>query len=256
MLHNKKKHNNLISLFLLTILAIACFRVTASEQSEFQQVIINDAFIEFHTGPGRGFPVFHIEEKGEKIFLIKKKTQWFKVKAVNGKMGWVHQDKLENTLTLQGDEYQSDKTEQDDFVNRKFETGVIAGEFGGAQVMTLFSGFNWTKNITSELAISQAIGSASDIQFINFNMMHQPFPEWRVSPYIKIGGGIIKTKPSATLVLTEDREDEMVHAGLGVRFYISQQFFIRAEYNSHTILTSRNDNDEIEEWKLGFSVFF
>ena len=86
--------------------------------------------------------------------------------------------------------------------------------------------------------------------------MHQPFPEWRVSPYFKLGAGIIQTSPFTTLVQTPDRTDEIVNVGVGVKAYISRQFFIRAEYSSHTILTSRNDNDEVEEWKLGFSVFF
>jgi len=247
-----------IKLFLILLLLISCNNAIADDKNneEFQQVEVAEPFVELHTGPGRGYPVFHIVERGEKISLIKKKTQWYKVKSPRGKLGWVNEDNLEKTLTLEGDFYETDKPDEKQYIERDFEVGVLAGDFGGATVMTLYGGWNWTPNISTELAFSQAIGNVSDIQFINLNIMHQPFPEWRVSPYIKIGTGVIRTKPNATLILTEDRDDEMVHAGLGVRIYVSRQFFVRAEYNSHTILTRRNDNDEVEEWKIGFSVFF
>ena len=31
---------------------------------------------------------------------------------------------------------------------------------------------------------------------------------------------------------------------------------LRAEYKSHVVFTSRNDNEEVDEWKLGFAFFF
>lgn len=227
-----------------------------SKQNNYQQVEVAEAFIELHTGPGRGFPVFHIVEKGEKISLIKRRTQWYKVSSPRGVSGWVPQRKLLKTLNLEGQNYQTDELAQQDYFNRSFEAGVLSGDFGGATVMSLNTIWNWTSNLGAELSYSQAIGNVSDIQFANVSILHQAFPEWRISPYVKIGAGVIKTKPNATLIVAPDREDEMVHAGVGVRVYVSRQFFIRAEYNSHTILTSRNDNDEVEEWKLGFSVFF
>lgn len=234
---------------------MGCSSVSA-DTDDYQQVQIADPFIEMHTGPGRGYPVFHIVEKGQEVFIIKKKTQWYKVKSSRGKLGWVHEDEMERTLTADGETFEIQKKDRDGFVNRDFEMGFMAGELQGANVMTLYGGWSWTPNISTELTISQALGNVSDIQFANLNIMHQPFPEWVVSPYVKLGTGIIQTKPRATLVFPEDREDEMVTVGLGARVYIARQFFLRAEYNSHKILTSRNDNDEVEEWKIGFGVYF
>ncbi len=31
---------------------------------------------------------------------------------------------------------------------------------------------------------------------------------------------------------------------------------VRVEYTNHYIITSRNTNDEVNEWKVGFNVFF
>ncbi len=246
----------LIPLTLYLFIVSGSIYAKDDENESYQQVTIAEPFIEFHTGPGRGYPIFFIVEKGDKITLIKKKTQWYKVESNKGKQGWVHEDQMAQTLTSSEDNFKIDKPEQSEFVQRDFEAGVLVGDFGGANVMTLFSGWSWTPNISTELAYSQALGNVSDSRLIDLSIMHQTFPEWAVSPYIKIGTGRIVTKPHATLVSTEDRKDEFVHAGLGFRIYLSRQFSARIEYNSYTILTSRNDNNETGEWKLGFSVFF
>lgn len=242
--------------FLILLLILGCQTATADSDEDYQQVSVADPFIEMHTGPGRGYPIFHVVEKGQSILLIKKRTQWYKVKSPRGKVGWVHEDQMEQTLTPEGERYETEKPTKEGFVNRNFEAGALAGDFDGANVLTLYTGWSWTPNISTELTVSQALGNVSDIQFATVNIMHQPFPEWYVSPYVKLGTGIITTKPRATLVFPEDREDELLVAGIGFRAYVSRQFFIRAEYNSYTILTSRNDNDQVEEWKLGFSVYF
>ncbi|WP_196137435.1 outer membrane beta-barrel protein [Aliikangiella sp. G2MR2-5] len=238
------------------ILLAGVASLSALAEDDYQVVEIAEPFIEMHTGPGRGYPVFHVVEKGQTIQLIKKRTEWYKVLAKRSKLGWVHEDQLRRTLTPSGENFEINKPDQEGFVDRNFEAGMLAGDFGGANVMTLYGGWSWTQNISTEIAVSQALGNVSDIQFINLNIMHQPFPEWTFSPYVKIGTGRVKISPNATIIQPQDREDEMVHAGVGMRVYISRQFFLRAEYNAHTILTSRNDNDEIEEWKLGFSVYF
>ena len=64
------------------------------------------------------------------------------------------------------------------------------------------------------------------------------------------------TSPSATLVLPLDRTDQTAYAGAGLRFYLTRRFFVRAEYRWHTVFTSRDDNEELDEWKLGLAFFF
>ncbi len=226
------------------------------ELAEYQTVIIEEAFIELHTGAGRGFPVFHVEEKGEVIHIIKKKTQWYKVLTKKGHKGWVHEDKMAKTLLSEEQVFDIANSKQIDFQKKRWEAGVLTGDFGGATTLSLYAGWNWTENIGTEISVSQALGSVSDIRYASINLTHQVFPEWRISPYFKLGAGIIQTVPFSTIIQSQDRTDEMILVGFGLKMYASRQFFIRVEYLNHTILTSRNDNDEIEEWKLGISVFF
>ncbi|HXS30274.1 MAG TPA: hypothetical protein VN755_05505, partial [Steroidobacteraceae bacterium] len=62
--------------------------------------------------------------------------------------------------------------------------------------------------------------------------------------------------PKSTLVLPDDRNDQTAYAGAGLRYYLTRRFFVRGEYRYHMVFTSRNENEEINEWKLGLAFFF
>ena len=70
------------------------------------------------------------------------------------------------------------------------------------------------------------------------------------------GTGIVYIEPRATIVLPADRTDQTAFAGAGLRFYLTRRFFVRADYRWHTIFTSRDDNEELEEWKVLIACFF
>ncbi len=74
--------------------------------------------------------------------------------------------------------------------------------------------------------------------------------------FVSIGAGLIHIDPKATLVQPIDRTDQSAYVGGGLRFYVARRFFVRGEYRSHMLFTSRNQNEEIDEWKLGLAFFF
>ncbi len=51
------------------------------------EVVIDDPYIDLHTGPGRGYPIFFVAERGEQIALLKRRTEWFKVRVLVAKKG-------------------------------------------------------------------------------------------------------------------------------------------------------------------------
>ena len=64
------------------------------------------------------------------------------------------------------------------------------------------------------------------------------------------------TEPKATLVQPRTASSKRAYVGGGVRFYLTRRFFLRAEYKSHYIFTKRNQNEDADEWKVGFAFFF
>jgi len=67
---------------------------------------------------------------------------------------------------------------------------------------------------------------------------------------------MIRTEPKSTLVETEDRTDQLAQVGIGVRAYLTRRFMFRTEDKSYVVFTSRDDNEEVDEWKAGFAFFF
>ena len=244
--------------YLLLILSLSQLLVAATAASEdrHQEVVIQDPFVELHTGPGRGFPVFYVAERGDRIALLKRRTEWFKVQVARGEEGWVHGEQLRTALRLDGEPFDLPGLTLGDYAGRRWEVGVLYGDFGGANAISTYGAFSMTQNLSAELWVSQVLGRFSDSTVANVNIVHLLYPDWRASPFFTLGAGVINTEPKATLVATVDRTDSLAHAGVGVRTYLTRRFVFRAEYKTYVVFTSRDDNEEIREWKAGFSFFF
>jgi hypothetical protein len=245
--------------WVLAVLSLVQFAIAAQAtgaEREYREVTIADPFIELHTGPGRGYPIFFVAERGEQIELVRRRTEWFKVRVARGQEGWVHFEQLTTTLNPDGEPFDLPALGFSDYTARKWEVGALYGDFGGANVIAMHGSRSFSPNLSGELWVSQALGRFSDSEMVTLNIVHLMYPDWRASPYFTLGGGMIKTEPKATLVATTDRTDSVAVAGAGVRMYLTRRFVFRAEYKAHVVFTSRNDNEEVREWKAGFSFFF
>lgn len=225
-------------------------------KKESIEVTVNAAYIEMRSGPGRGYPVFHIIEKNEPAVVMKSRTDWFKVRAPDGQEGWVHRSQMADVVTLNGDPFLIPDGNFGEYAAHSVEFGLLGGDFGGASSITGIVGYRFTPNLTAELNLMQATGDFSDSKAVSVNMINDPFPNWRASPYFGVGAGMIRTEPAATLVKTEDRTDSLINVTAGVRVYLTRKFLFRLEYKHNVILTSRDANEMVREWKAGFSVYF
>lgn len=80
------------------------------------QVSVDDAFINVYSGPGRGYPIFHVVEREEIITLLKSRTEWIKVKTKRGITGWIRRDDMQFTLALDGSKPEFPDTKQADYL--------------------------------------------------------------------------------------------------------------------------------------------
>ena len=222
------------------------------------EVKVAEAFINLHTGPASEYPIFHVVARGETIDVLKRRTDWYKVETADGKQGWVSAAALSQTLNLDEEPVSIGDTTFADYQARDWELAVMAGALDDVTALSVTAGWVWTENIVAEVVYTQALGKFSENQFFSARIKHFTFPEWRISPYLLIGAGQIRTTPRATLVQSGDdvRTSDMLEAGIGARYYLNRNFVIRAEYTSLLALTDRDEQEELEQWKLGFSVFF
>ena len=250
--------SNVAWLTCLIAIAVLAWIPSNAEAAEdvLRQVAVADPYLEMHTGPGRGYPIFHVIDRGESVDIVKQRTDWYLVRADNGVEGWVDQAQMELTLNPDGTEVDFARATLEDFTNAKWESGVLAGDFGGANIISIYGSYSIDPHVSIELWGSQILGNNSNGWMGSLNLVHETFPDWRVSPFFTLGAGVIHTKPKSTIISGDDRTDQVGHVGAGLRVYTTRRFVLRVEYKSYVVFTSRDDNEEVGEWKAGFAFFF
>mgnify|MGYP001130870071 CR=1 FL=1 len=240
----------------LIILLVLLF--TASVQAdELRKILIADPYIELHTGPGRGYPIFHVVERGREVVVVKRRTDWFLIRTEQGVEGWAAREQMIATLEPTGEPLDLQEPARENYMSRRWQGGIMAGDFGGASLVSAFGGYAFSDNLSIELTVNHILGEYSNGYSATIGLMHVFVPEWRLSPYFTLGTGIIYTEPKSTLVQTEDRNDQIGYVGAGLQFYLTRRFMLRSEYRNNVIFTKRDDNEEVDEWKyLGFAFFF
>ena len=151
----------------------------AYAEEEPQLLEISDPFIDVHTGPGGGYPVFHVIERGERIEVELRRTDWFKIKTAAGLEGWVHVDQLQQSLMPDGNQVEFVTTTKEDFTQRKWEVGVMGGDFGGATQFSMYGAYLLNRGFAAELGYAEAVGANSSSSIIKMGLLMQPFQTWR-----------------------------------------------------------------------------
>jgi len=241
---------------LLTILTLGVFSFHVSANNQEPLTLkIDVVFVELHSGPGIGYPILHVVEKGEEVNVLLKRTNWLKVIDQRNNEGWLNQDQLLG-LSNDGKKLNQTKLTLTDFQERDYEAGIMYGDFDGANFYNVQLGYTFSDVFSGEVLAGKALGSISDSDVYEIMLISQLLPELIVIPYIGVGVGIISTKPHSILADSKTRQDSLMSATFGVKYHLARNFILRAEYKYSLVLTDRDDNEEIQVWKLGFSVFF
>lgn len=219
-------------------------------------VVVKDPYIDLHTGPGRGFPVTLSVERGVTVELVRQRTDWVEVRTSRGQLGWVHRSQLAETLTLEGREVKIAGPLPDARTGHQWEIGVATGQLGGANVVAVNGAYLLTDTLLVRADAAQMMGESSNGWLGTVGIAHVFMPQWLVSPFVGVGGGVVHVTPKATLVDTRERTDTAAYGAIGLRGYLSDRFLLQAEYRGFVVFTNRDDNEENDEWLVGFTYFF
>jgi hypothetical protein len=240
---------------LLVLLASLVASVPAAA-GEPLQLTVAEPYLELHEGPGRGYAVFNVVPRGDTFEVLYRRTEWFRVRTRRGVEGWSHQRDLAKALLPDGSPFTFDVGNREGFENHHWELGIATGDYGGASLVGGHLAYSFNPQLQVELDGLQFLGNATNGYALDLGLAHVFEPKWRLSPLVTLGTGMIWIHPKATLVQPPDTRDQTAYAGAGLRFYVKRRFFARAEYRHHMVFTSRNENEEINEWKLTLAFFF
>lgn len=244
---------------LFLCLFMTCSVLTAvgarAEETVLSAAVV-EPYIEMRTQPGRGYPVFYVAERGESVELLKQRTDWVKVRNSRGIEGWVHVDEMGKTIDENGAILAFKSPDLEGFTRRDWEFGFMVGDFDSTDAVSAYLGWHFTRNLSAEIELTENFGDFSDGRMATASLVHQMFPHWRYSPFLTIGGGVRQTNPRSTLVSTEDRTDSTANVGAGVRIHLTRRLLLRLQYKYYVVMTDRDDDEEVNEWKIGISAFF
>jgi hypothetical protein len=228
----------------------------AAPAAAAEKVQITDAFIELRTGPGRGYPVFHVAGREEWIELLLRRTDWFKVRTADGREGWVHRAQLETTLTEAGTTKAFRDVLLDDYLQRRLELGGAWGQFKGEPMLKIWSAYRFADTLSVEGTIGQVQGAFSGTEFWHVNLNVEPWSDRRLSPFFGIGLGQFKNIPNASLVDAFATKANLANAALGLRYHIAERFVARLDYAIYTAYVADSDTAEYKAVTLGLAFFF
>jgi hypothetical protein len=226
------------------------------DASHYVQVTVADPYVEMRTGPGRGYPVTRVVPRGERVDVLMRRTDWFELRDDTGRKGWVDRAQMEQTVLANGEKLRFEDTRRRDYDLTPWEVGFQSGNFGGGNVNSAYLGYAFNDNLSIELGTAQALGSSSNNIFGTVGLTHIFRPDWRFAPFVDLGTGIVKIEPRATIVQPPNRTEQVGYWGAGMKVFLSHRLLFRADYRSYVIFTKSAENEDRNEWKVGFAFFF
>lgn len=220
------------------------------------QLFVAEPYLELRTGPGRGYPVTQVVTRDESVDVLFRRTDYIKVRTERGVEGWASVRDLMKTLLADGSRFTIELGDRTGFQTHRWELGAFVGDFDGANLVSGYGAYSINDNLKFELSGSQYLGDQRSGWMVDAGLTHVFAPEWRFSPFVSIGGGLFRVDKDAQRPNLVDRTDQSAYIGAGARFYLTRRFFLRGEYKERVIFTSRNDNEELREWKVGLAFFF
>ncbi len=244
------------ALVLLTAAATAAPPVDASGPAQGEVLTVTTPFIELHTGPGRGYPVFQVVERGAQVSLEARRTDWFRVRTAQGRVGWVARAQLESTLTAAGTPRSLRDVLLDDYLSRRLEAGGHWGRFEGEPMLRFSAQWRLADAFGAEASFGQVQGRYAGTEFWHLNLNAEPWSDRRLSPSFGIGFGRFRNVPNLSLVDAQRTNATLATATLGLRWHLSTRLVLRGDYSLYSSFVSDEQTLEYRSLSAGLAFFF
>lgn len=228
----------------------------ADDPARTERLTVADPFLELHTGPGRGYPVFFVVPRGEAVVVTLRRTDWYLVRTPEGREGWVHRRQLTGTLTAAGTGRTFRDLLLDDYLGRRVELGAAWGRFERDPMLKVWSAWRLSDTLRAEGTVGQVQGAFSGSSFWHVDLSAEPWSDRRLSPSLAVGFGNFRNAPNASLVGIVDTNARLATATLGLRYHLGERFVLRADYTLYTAFVADTRSIEYRSLSAGLSFFF
>ena len=242
-----------ICLVLLLCNSFASYASTSD--NEGKHLVVAEPFIELHTGAGRGYPVHHSAERGQKLKLLKRRANWYLVETEEKKTGWAKASSLAYTLQDTGLPADLPSVSHGDYLQSSFRVGFTTGQLKGASAFSFLLGYRPFKFVGFEAEYGNIFESSVTGRYYGANVLIEPVQKWNTTPFISLGKGVMTFDQRQKLAGGITSDADYTSYGAGLNYYMGRNFQIRGEYKWYALSADGQSND-LSEWRLGFSSFF
>jgi opacity protein-like surface antigen len=235
--------------------AIDLFEHDSSDETDAVVLEVAEPFIDMHTGPGRGYPIFNVVEQGETIQILKRKTNWYKIRSEDSKTGWANATQLAHTLKPTGVPVDLPEVSHGDYLKSRWRVGFTAGQLDGASTFSMTAGFrpfSWTE---VEVEGGKIFDESVTSDYYGINLLVEPMPDWVITPYVSVGGGMFSFNNRQKVVVDDAGSPSYASLGAGASYYVVSNLVVRGGYRSYSISTDE-DRVWLNAWTIGLNVFF
>jgi len=221
-----------------------------------ERVQVTDPYLELHTFPGRGYPIFYVAARGEWVSIELRHTDWYKVRTASGKEGWVNRAQLVSTLGEDGQRQSFADLTLGDYLARRFEVGAAYGRFHGEPMDKFYASYRFNDTLSIESDFEQVQGTFSGTTLWNVNLQAEPWSDRRFSPFAGIGIGKFKNTPNRSLVQDLATNVRMSDAVIGARWHVTDRLVLRTDFTIYTVFASDSRTLEYHAATVGLGLFF
>ena len=216
---------------------------------------VAEPYIDMHTGPGRGYPVFNVVEQGQTIEILKHKASWYKIRSADGKTGWTMAGQLAHTLLPTGAPVDLPEISHGDYLKSSWRVGFTGGQIEGANTFSITAGYRPLSWFGAELEWGNLFDNSATSDFYGVNLFMEPRTNWLVTPYVTTGVGQFSFSSRQKVVVDDTGTSDYYSAGAGANYYIGRNFVMRGEYRWYSVSTD-NGRVGLNSWRIGLNIFF
>ena len=257
-------------------------------------VEVADAYLELHTGPGRGYPVTRVIPRGDHVEVLKRRTDWYLLRDDRGHEGWAKRKAMALTLlALSGEKPDDGFRTAEQRAAASPETAAVASASAtpsspmprpGKAAGNVFNdgsypdaeNHHWEAGAGGGRRAGSKVLRATLSYLLDENLsvdvtLSQVLDGPRNEDLVLFGLTHTfhpenRIAPFVTLGLGASRlhqagtlpadTREVGYAAAGFRVLLQQRLMFRADYRSFTAFSGRGNPKETNEWNVGFVFLF
>ena len=220
------------------------------------RVRVTEPYLDLRTQAGRGYPVFFAVARGEWVTVLRRHTDWYRVRAAGGQQGWVTRAQLASTLTEDGTPMRFTDPSLDDYLQRRFDVGLGYGASNTASMIRFWAGVRVSDTLSLEMQSSKVQAASSDTNLWHVNLLAEPWSDQRLSPFVGVGVGKYHYVPGKSLVDQTVYDSRLGVAMAGLRYHLAGRVALRVDYSLYTAFVSDSRTKGYQALTAGLSLFF